>query len=287
MRGKNSNEEHRTTRKHQAPAFSVHDEIKRNRRIERNRRIRQAREARRKLFATLLVSALFVITLAAILLALMRVKNVTVSGNTRYSADVIISAAELDGDILPLASDDAVYKKIVLVCPYVNSIELKKSYPSSVEIVVTEAEAVYCADIHGKHYSLDANLRVIEFTDSTNGLIFLTLPDVVTVIEGSKIKFSEDRYNELVPAVLDSLLNDEHTLPFTSINVSDRFSISGIVGGNVKINFGDYNDMPLKLNAASQLLQKSEAEHSKRTLINVSSLSGAGPSMVLDYEGEF
>lgn len=287
MRGKIPNEDNRTHRNQQAPTFSVHDEIKRNRRIERNRKIRKARAARMKAFAVILCVAVLVITLAAVLLTVMRVNTVTVSGNLRYSDDEILAAAKLDGDILPFASDDAVYKKIVAACPYVSCIELVKTYPSAVEISVTETEVVYCADIHGKRYSLDADLRVIGFTDNSDGLIFLTLPEVVTAIEGSKIVFGEDRYNELVPAILSELLGDENSLPLTSINVSDRFSISGTVGDSVKINFGDYNDIALKLNAANKLAEKAEQQHSERTLINVSTLSGAGPSMILDYEGEF
>ena len=287
MHSKNPNEQNRMRKNSQAPTFSVHDEIKRNRRIERNRKIRQARAARRKAFAALLCTAVLLITLAAVLLAVMRVSTVTVSGNVRYSDEEILAAAELDGDILPFARDDSVYKNVVSECPYVNGIELKKTYPSSVEIVVTEAEVVYCADIHGRRYSLDADLRVIEFTDKSDGLIFLTLPEVVTAVEGSKVVFGEERYNELVPTLLEELLGDKNSIGLTSINLSDRFAISGTVGDSLKVNFGDYNDLSLKLNAASKLVEKAEQQHSKRTFINVSTLSGAGPSMILDYEGEF
>lgn len=287
VRDQNSGQKKGANNNRHTPAFSVQDEIRRNRRLSQNKRIRQARETGRKLFAVLLSLTVVVITLIAVLLTVTRVRTVTVSGNERYSVDEILLAAEVDGDILPLMGKNSVYKKIVSACPYVNGIELKKSYPSSVEIVVTEAEVVYCAYIHDRLYSLDADLRVIEFTDNSDGLVELTLPEVVTVLEGSKIEFSDDRNNDLIPTVLDSMFGDINALPLTTLNLSNRFSISGTVGDGVKINFGDYNDISLKLNAASQLIEKATQQQSSRTLINVSVLSGSGPSMILDYEGEF
>ncbi len=286
MREQNQNSERNQRKYHREPVFSVHDEIKRNRRIERNRRIRRARATGRRVFTVVLSVTVVLITLLAILLAVMRVRTVAVSGNMRYSADEILNAAELDGDILPFAASGSVYKKIVSACPYVNGIELKKTYPSTVEIIVTEAEVVYCADIHGRQYSLDTDLRVIEFTENSSGLINLKLPEVVSAIEGSKIVFAEQRYDELIPTLLGELLG-EGSLPYTSLDLRNRFSISCVVDGNTKIDFGDYNDITLKLKAAGQLWKKSTEEQSARTFINVSVLSGAGPSMILDYEGEF
>ena len=286
MREHNSGNDREQRKYHSEPVFSVHDEIKRNRRIERNRRIRQARATGRRLFTVTLSVTVVLITLIAVLFTVMRVRTVTVSGNSRYTADEILSAAELDGSILPFASSGSVYKKIVAECPYVNSIELKKTYPSSVEIVVNEAEVVYCAEIHGRHYSLDKDLRVIEFTESSVGLITLKLPEVISAVEGNKLVFSDQRFEELIPTLLEELLSED-ILPYTSLDLVNRFSITGIVDENTKIDFGDYNDIGLKIKAAAKLWEKSIEEQSSRTFINVSVLGGSGPSMILDFEGEF
>ena len=285
MRERNPDEKGRNIESRRAPSFSVQDEIKRNRRLERNKRIRQARAARRKAVTVLLCVCVLLITVGAVLLTVMRVKDISVSGNSRYSAEEILEAADLSGDILPFLSEDAVYKKIVSACPYVNGIEIVKKYPSSAEIVVTETEVVYYSYLHGRPYSLDENLRVIEFTENNEGLALLILPSVSKAMEGESLVFSDDRYNTLVLEILNELFG-ENALPFVSVDLSNRFSITAAAEGNFKIDFGDYNDLTLKLKAASKLMQTAKEQTSERTYINVSTLSGVGPSMILDYDGE-
>ncbi len=281
------NKQNRQFDNRREPVFTVQDEIKRNRRLRRNARLRKARAKTYKLFTALLCITVFLITAAAILFTVTRVDNVTVIGNARYSAEDILEAADVNGAIMPFLSDETVKKRVVAVCPYVNSIELNKKYPDTLEIVVTEAIAVYTAYVHDRQYSLDADLRVIDFTKSKDGLIELVLPEVELVVEGSRLRFYDDANNERIPDLLNEFFGGENALPLTSLDLKNRFSITAMIGEDTKINFGDYNDIKLKLNTAHQILAKAREKNSARTLINVSSFSGAGPSAVYDYKGEF
>ena len=268
-----------------APAFSVQDEIRRNRRIALNKRIRRGRAMRRKVLAIALSLFVVFFTLLAVVFTVTHTRDIAVSGNSRYTAEEIIQAAGIDGDILLLLSDNSVYKKVVAACPYVNDVELKKTYPSTVEIVVTETEVVYYSYLRTIPYSLDENLRVIETTENNDGLVLLMLPNASKAIEGESLVFVDDRYNTLIPEILSELFG-EYTLPFVTVDLSNRFSFTAAVEGNVKIDFGDYNDLTLKLKAASKLIQTAKEQGSEKTYINVSSLTGTGPSMILDYEGQ-
>ncbi len=270
-----------------SPSFTVHDEIKRDRRMRRNAQMRKVRAKTYKAITALLCAVLFLVTVFAIVFAVTRVETVIVSGNARYTAEEILSACEVEGAVMPLLTDVAVGKKVIAVCPYVDRVELKKTYPSTLEIVVSEASAVYTAVIRGNRYSLDKDLRVIDTAQSKEGLIELALPEVATAVEGKQIEFYDAASEERVFELLTSFFDDENALPLTSLNLTNRFSISGTVGNSVKINFGDYNNISLKLNAAKQLLQKANEKKSPRTLINVSVLKGNGPSVIFDYEGEF
>lgn|GEM_PF-1819826 len=270
-----------------ASTFTVHDEIKRDRRIRRNAKIRKARANTYKAITVVLCLAVALITVSAIIFTVTRVENITVTGNARYTSEEILAAIDLEGAVMPFLTDRAVEKKAISKCPYVNSVELKKTYPSTLEVIVNEAAAVYTAFIRDRQYTLDADLRVIDFSKSKDGLIELYLPEVASAVEGSKVRFYDESNETRIPELLDAFFNDENTLPLTSLNLTNRFSISGTIGESVKINFGDYNDIAIKLNAASQLVQKAGENKSGRTLVNVASLKGAGPSVIYDYEGEF
>lgn len=280
-----SNNDKRQQNTRRAPSFSVQDEIKRNRRMRQTGRIRKARTKARALFTFLLCLAIFVLATAAILLAVMRVRTVSVSGNSRYSSEEILEAADANGSILPFLGEDAVEKKIVAVCPYVNDIKLVKVYPSAVEIVVHEAEAIFAVDVRGEFFSLDKDLRVIDRVPNESGLIKLSLAEIRSAVEGSQIEFYDVESRELIDKMLSSFVHSDVELPFTSIDLSDRFNLVAMVGENVKIEFGDYNYINEKLKLAQRILDTPEATTSQRSLIDVSVPSK--PSALFDYDGEF
>lgn len=268
-----------------APSFSVHDEIKRNRRIRKNKKIRKALTATQKLFTALLCAFVVLLTAVAILLAVMRVKNVAVEGNGIYSQEEILAAAEVDNSVLPFISKNVLQSKIIAACPYVDSVELEKNYPSDLKIVVTEAKAVYSITVHEKQYSLDRNLRVIDTGVPSAALVTLSLPDISRAEEGKKIEFYASA--EYVFETLAFLFDGEDPLPFTHVDLSSRFHIFGVIGDTAKIEFGSVDDFSRKLIAAKKLLKIAEEKDSQRTLIKVSVLTGNGPSAIHDYEHEF
>ena len=271
-----------------APSFSVHDEIKRNRRLRKNESIRQVRTTTHKVFTVAVCIFFFVLTFAAIFFTVTRVDTVTVSGNSIYSAKDMISAAGIDGAVLPFVRTSEVEKKIISECPYVDSIELVKTYPSSVEIVVTEAKAMYVTEIRGSRYLLDSSLRVMGIDQSDDGLIELSLPEVSRALEGNVVEFYDEKSADMVPTFLESLFEDENSLQFTSVDLTRRFHLSATIGDRFKIKFGDSNHMSVKLSVAQQLVKRANEEQSKRTYIDISGFMDDEPPMVIpDYEGEF
>ena len=270
-----------------APAFSVQDEIKRNKRLRMNKKVREARGIANKFFIVSLLALIIALFAAAILFAVMRVETLSVSGNIRYTADDILEAANVNGAVLPFVNREKVEERIISEYPYVNSVELVKKYPSTLEIVIAEAEAIYVIDVRGKQYALDADLRVIDSIGSGE-LIELILPEVSSAEEGKKIVFYDSANNDRIPKMLDKIFTDENTLPLTKLDLSSRFFISGAIGNEVKILFGSYEKIPLKLKAANIYIEKARSEKSARTLVDVSPLdSGGTPGIEKDYKGEF
>lgn len=267
------------------PSFTVQDEIKRNRRLRDTGRIRQARLQARAVFTFALCVTVFLLIAAAVLLTVMRVDTVTVSGNIRYSEEEILNAADINGAVLPFLSEDTLEKKMASACPYINEIELIKTYPSSVEIFISEAEAMYAVDVRGDVFSLDKDLRVIDRVGHSSGLVLLSLPDIQSAVEGSSLVFYDDTVRDMVISMLTSFMPEEKTLDFTYIDISDRFNITAFVGDSVKVEFGDYSYIEEKLKLAKRILDTTEAEFSKRSLIDVSVPSK--PSALFDYDGEF
>ncbi|MBQ9134275.1 MAG: FtsQ-type POTRA domain-containing protein [Clostridia bacterium] len=266
------------------PSFSVQDEIRRDRRMRRTSHVRRARSATQTVLTAVLCLAICALLIIAVVCIVTRAASVTVSGNGRYSAAEILEAADVDGDILPLLREQTVYKRVAAACPYVESIELVKVYPSSVEIIVHETEPVYVTITHGRQLTLDRELRVMDFTETADGLIRLVLPEFKNAVEGSRVVFTDAESESFVVQMLDAFFTED-LLGLTSLDLTDRYALTATVGDGVKILFGDYRNIDVKLSLAKKIMADAEAAYSARTLIDVSEPSRA--SAQYDYNGEF
>ena len=261
-------------------AFSVQDEIRRDRRIRRTGRIRRARTKANVFFTVLLCLTICVLLIAAIGITVTRVKAVSVTGNLRYSAEEILSAARLDGEIMPLLSEKTVYKRVSEVCPYVDRVELVKEYPSSLTLNVVETDAVFALRTRERTLTLDKSLRVMDYTDSIDGLIFLVLPEIRSAIEGKRITFVDGDKSEYVDSMLEQFVDSENAEWLCELDITDRFALKG-KAENAEIVFGDYKNIPEKLMMAEKLIADAKDEYAKYAYIDVSVLSQA--SLKLEY----
>lgn len=261
-------------------AFSVQDEIRRDRRIRQTGRVRRVRNKANTFFTAVLCVAICILLIVAVGITVTRVKTVNVVGNLRYSAEEILSAAKLEGEVMPLLGEKTVYRRISEVCPYVDSVELVKEYPSTLTVEVFETEAVFAVRTHDRTLTLDKALRVMDYTDKIDGLILLVLPELRSAVEGKKIVFADEDMNEYVNGMLEQFVGSEHAEWLTEIDVTDRFALKG-KAANAEIVFGDYKNISEKLIMAEKLLSDAEAEYAKYAYIDVSVLSQA--SLKLEY----
>lgn len=267
------------------PSFSVQDEIRRDRRMRRSGRIRRARSAAQRALTTALCLLLGVLLLGAILLTAMRTDTVTVSGNTRYSSEEILCSADVSGEVLLLLREKNVYNRIAAACPYVERIELVKTYPSGVEIKVYETAPVYFTEVHGKLLTLDSGLRVMDYTEEVSGLVGLALPELKSAVEGSKVVFLHPNDETFVLDMLEAFVNCTDPIAFTWIDLRDRYDLAAAIEDKVKVLFGDYKNPEVKMQMVRSIIADAEQASSARTLINVSEPSRAG--VQYDYRGEF
>lgn len=107
---------------------------------------RRRRRARRDGTPTVLVLLCLLLTVVAIILAatiFFKIETITLTGDTRYSEDYVAEASGLKpGDNLVLFDKISVKAGIYEACPYLDTVQILRRYPSGVEIIVTECEPV-------------------------------------------------------------------------------------------------------------------------------------------------
>lgn len=283
----------RTEREHMqqngAPAFSVQDEIRRDRSLRRAGRYRRAKRRTAPLAAILVSLLLCFALLGGAAALLLRVETVTIEGNVRYTDAEILEASGVSvGDSMLLIGRDKLLRKITAVCPHVEQIELTKTYPSALTIRVTETGAVYFTRVRDRICTLDAALRVIECVDAADGLTELRLPEIKSAIEGSALVFADAEDDTRVRTVLDALGGADDVLVFDCIDLCDRYNITAYAAGRAEVLFGDAADLAVKFRIAKQVYADALAENSSGTRIDVSEPSRVSVSydQVINYSKE-
>lgn len=254
-----------------APAFSVNDEIRRNRRLRSAGRRRDAKRRAAPFAAAALCVAVCLVLICVIFATVFRVESVAVSGNIRYTDGEILTASEIEtGDFMLFMGKDKLQSRIISACPHIETVELVKTFPSSLEIRVTETGAVYYTTVRDRICTLDSALRVIECTDTVEKLTELRLPEIRSAIEGSALLFADEGEEAYVKAALGLLGEADDLLSFDCIDLRDRYNIKAYSGGKAEVLFGDSEDLGVKLQMARRVYAEALAEKSSGTRIDVS-----------------
>lgn len=272
-----------------APAFTVQDEIRRDRRVRRAGQYRRARRRTAPMVAVAVCVLLCLALLGGAAALLLRVETVKVDGNVRYTDGEILTASGIHaGDSMLLIRKDKLLRKITASCPHVETVEIEKTYPTALTIRVTETGAVYFTRVRDRVCTLDASLRVIECTDAVDGLIELRLPEIKSAVEGSALVFADAEDEARVRAMLETLGGAEDVLALDCFDLRDRYNITAYAAGRAEILFGDAAQLDVKLRIARQVYSNALAEGSDGTRIDVSEPSRVSVSydQVIDYSKE-
>lgn len=163
-----------------------------------------------------------------------------------------------------------IYRNIVSVYTHISKIELSKNYPSSVEIIVLETGAVYAVQVRDRWLTLDGDLRVIEYTEDISDLIVLTLPAVQQAVEGMPLVFADAEAAAFVNASLPAVIEGTEAFRFNRIDLSDKYNVRIWVNGDAEILLGDAGDIAIKLQLAGKVYKDAVAAGSFYTVIDVS-----------------
>ncbi len=234
---------------------------------------RRKKNKRKKLIIRLIICFLFLIVGVILVLTMFfNINEITVSGDTVYSADdVTSSSGVIIGDNLIFISKDEINEKISTELPYVDSVKIKRHLPSGLELIITKTEAKYAIIQDGYYTLLNPNGKVLE-----SGLEFIG--ENITLLNMGEITSAEIG-TDIVPVnekVFDKLMLvsdacEECALTdITSIDLSDIYNIKLIYQGRITLELGetdkDNTYKKLALGKSAIETQNEENEYYKGTI---------------------
>lgn len=236
--------------------------------IEMRHRRRRWRQKRIYLLMVLTLLLLALVAIAFVLIPQFIVDEIIVEGNSYYTSDAIIEASGigLGDEIISVFMSDIDENAFYASCPYVRSVTVTCGF-SKVWIRVDEVEdLMYTSDIEGNWYALDTDLRVWQKASTPapfRDFLRVRLPAFYPAERGGKISFVNGSLTYDYIGELIRVLKEQNVLSAVDyINYSDKFSVSFVFGGRVRLELGAVADLEEKLSRFAYVLsEKSDTEY--------------------------
>ncbi len=216
-----------------------------------------------------MLAGVVVITVLVILAntVLFRCKNIVVSGNARYTAEEI---AECSGifvgkNLLHINTRQA-EENIVSSLAYVDSAQVSKSFPTGINITVTEAEKRFCIKQGSITAAVSYAGKIVEHC-APNGLTVVTGYEPESVDIGSWLKSKTEGKTD-IPSVILNAVESAALEKVDEVDLSDRFSIKMYIdSGRVILELGAVSDMVSKLTVANELIRNQLSSTERVTIL--------------------
>lgn len=246
-----------------------------------------------KLISLLLMIAMCVLLLISVVRyvkSLMKVSGFDITGDSPYEREDIINATGIKfGDKLYGIDYQEIEKRIMTDCPYINEVEIKSVFPSTVKIRVSSLTASWYIKIVDDYYALDADLRVLEETTDNKKFIngnvpFLALPNIKSAVVGSTLTFGEsDSEIKYASEIMDTVKATTFKSRLSAVNIENRFDIYIQVDGKIDAYMGDTSNFEAKLNALRSVLEDNRLQGCISARIDLSNPENIAVSPVYDY----
>lgn len=203
-----------------------------------------------------ILAGVVVITVLVILAntVLFRCKNIVVSGNTRYTAEEVAECSGIFvGKNLLHINTRRAEENIVSSLAYVDSVQVSKSFPTGINITVTEAEKRFCIKQGSITAAVSYAGKIVEHC-APNGLTVITGYEPQNVDVGSWLKSKTEGKTD-IPGVIFGAIESASLEKVDEVDLSDRFSIKMYIdSGRVILELGTVSDMVSKLKVANELI---------------------------------
>lgn len=234
----------------------------------------QSRPQKRKKFrggnyALYYVLGIIVAAVVMIILAntvLFKCAQIDVSGNEKYTAEEIIERSGLQiGENLLHISVSAARDNIVNSLAYVDDAEVKKSFPTKINIVVTEAEKQYCIVDSGVTAAISRKGKILEHCEAGDLPVVKGFEAEST--EVGKWLASKTEGKTEIPERIFGAADKTGLKNITEIDMTDKFSVKIKVDNRVILNLGPAEDVESKLRVAVEIIENQLGKDEYVTLL--------------------
>ena len=243
-------------------------------RVNSRKRMRRRRRFM-NVYIIIVIMLVAVIGFAASYTFLFNIGEITVSGESdMYSAEQIVDASGIhEGDNLLRLDTEKSEQKILSELLYVETAEVNRDFPSSLEIKVTRCIPSFNVNIGSKTLLISKQGKILAINSFiTDGLpVFYGYKPAEK--EAGDYIYSEDEFkNDAFTALITSLARlDDTSAGISNINLVDEHNIIVNYRNGMVFKMGNWNDAEYKLNMAATVMNDPAVKGKKGFLTMIGS----------------
>ena len=219
-------------------------------RLEKRKKIRK-RRLLILLFSFLIIGmAVFAVLLKT---KLFPIKKALASGSTVYTSEQIIKAAGITGKT-PIfgITESSVAKRIAKKLPYVESLRIKRKFPDTVEIKVSDAKDYYLFLQDVAYYAVSKKGRVLNVYEELPEGVIEVLSESAKLNIGDNVSFADEKEKEIFDYL--SSYPEEKGIRLNSVDVTNPLRIVIKVEDRFEVNLGSQANLKEKIDHLSGMI---------------------------------
>lgn len=203
-----------------------------------------------------------VLFIAAIIFAVLSVtvffniETVTVKGSSKYTVEEIIEVSGINGgDNMIRKNMGMTAEKITSELIYIETAEIKRKLPSTVEIAVTPCVETACMQKDGGFFIVSGTGKILDLSEDTREglLIFYGANPAEDMDLGMKFASEDENKTEVIYNLL-SRSESEFVSKITSFDVTDRLNISCVYEDRITVELGVISEIDYKFELAEKII---------------------------------
>ncbi|MBR1899032.1 MAG: FtsQ-type POTRA domain-containing protein [Oscillospiraceae bacterium] len=225
------------------------------------------RTRRRRRGRTLYILMIVVLAVAAIvtlsLTVLFNIQTIRVTGYAdNYRAEDIVAATGIEvGDNMFRLDTEAARQRALDSLIYVESIEIDRQFPNTVEIQVQKCTPAYNVVYEFGTLVVSEHGKILEDTMyPPEGLVKITGYTPKETTPGTQIAAEEERYDKVFDAFRELIYQGGLGAPIVAVDMSDFNDIMVNFDNRITFDMGNWSEIGYKINFAEQVIAEQPAD---------------------------
>lgn len=225
--------------------------------------IKKIRAYKSMIKAVSIFIAIIILLILLILSPVFSIKDVQVTGNKNLTENTILSLANIEPDTNIFKVTSKSLKEKIKENAYVNNVTIKKVYPSTIIIKITEREVNYLLEYSSAYAYIDNQGYILEISkEKIDNKIKISgyVTSIESIIPGNRL-CQEDLQKLNVISQINNISNNIGIQNLiTSINIEKNNYSLYLESEGKKVELGDNSNLETKLLYVKEIVERTKGE---------------------------